>query len=114
MNHTQARHCQQLKQTDSRYPTPETDPPRTTEVMEKIEQIQVIAFDADDTLWVNETFFREAESLFCDLLSGYLPADEAFQILYETEMKNLPLYGYGIKPFTLSLIEAAVRISQGK
>ena len=82
--------------------------------MQKLEQIQVIAFDADDTLWVNETFFRDAESLFCDLLSGYLPAAEAFQILYETEMKNLPLYGYGIKPFTLSLIEAAVRISQGK
>ena len=81
--------------------------------MEKLHQIEVIAFDADDTLWVNENFFREAETHFCELLTDFLPAEESFAILYETEMKNLPLYGYGIKPFTLSLIEAALRISKG-
>lgn len=81
--------------------------------MEKLHQIKAIAFDADDTLWVNENFFREAEAQFCELLIDFLPAEESFEVLYETEIKNLPLYGYGIKPFTLSLIEAALTISKG-
>lgn len=76
-------------------------------------KIKVIAFDADDTLWVNETLFRQAERDFCVLLSDFLPADECNRMLYEMEMKNLPLYGYGIKPFTLSLIEAAITFSNG-
>ncbi|MFL1895171.1 HAD family hydrolase [Aquimarina sp. 2-A2] len=74
-------------------------------------EIKVIAFDADDTLWVNEPLFRKAEDEFCELLQAYLPKDEANKLLFEVEMKNLPLYGYGIKPFTLSLIEAAIEIS---
>ncbi len=78
-----------------------------------ISQIKVIAFDADDTLWVNETFFRKAEEEFCLLLQEYMPKEEANALLFEIEMKNLPLYGYGIKPFTLSLIEAAITISKG-
>jgi putative hydrolase of the HAD superfamily len=82
--------------------------------MQELTGIQVIAFDADDTLWVNETWFREAEEHFCELLADYMPADEAFRIVHETEMQNLPLYGYGIKPFTLSLIEAAIRVSGGQ
>lgn len=81
--------------------------------MEKLNQIEVIAFDADDTLWVNEPFFRDAETRFCELLSDFLSPKESFAVLYETEMQNLPLYGYGIKPFILSLIEAAFRISEG-
>jgi len=76
--------------------------------------IKVIAFDADDTLWVNETFFRKAEEEFCELLEQYLPKEEANKLLFEVEMQNLPLYGYGIKPFTLSLIEAAIKITNGK
>ena len=79
-----------------------------------IENIKVIAFDADDTLWVNETFFRAAEEEFCDLLEEYMPKDEANKLLFDVEMRNLPLYGYGIKPFTLSLIEAAIEVSKGK
>ncbi len=75
--------------------------------------IKAIAFDADDTLWVNETFFRDAERNFCELLSDYLSEAELNKILFEVEMKNLPLYGYGIKPFTLSLIEAAIKVSNG-
>lgn len=75
--------------------------------------IQVIAFDADDTLWVNETYFRDAEDQFCALLQEYLPYDECQKRLYEMEMRNLPLYGYGIKPFGLSLIEAAIEITEG-
>ncbi|EZH75806.1 HAD family hydrolase [Aquimarina atlantica] len=78
-----------------------------------LEKIKVIAFDADDTLWVNETFFRKAEEEFCALLEEYLPKEEANKLLFDVEMQNLPLYGYGIKPFTLSLIEAAIKISNG-
>ncbi len=79
-----------------------------------LSSIKVIAFDADDTLWVNETFFRKAEEEFCELLKEYMPKEEANTLLFDVEMKNLPLYGYGIKPFTLSLIEAAITISNGK
>ena len=75
--------------------------------------IKVIAFDADDTLWVNEPFFRKAEEELCELLSEYLPKEEANKFLFDIEMQNLDLYGYGIKPFTLSLIEAAIKISKG-
>jgi putative hydrolase of the HAD superfamily len=74
--------------------------------------IKVIAFDADDTLWVNEPYFRTAEKAFCELLKEYVPEEECNQLLYKFEMQNLPLYGYGIKPFVLSLIEAAITISK--
>lgn len=76
--------------------------------------IKAIAFDADDTLWVNEPFFRKAEQEFCKLMEDYLPEAECNRLLFEMEMQNLPLYGYGIKPFTLSLIEAAIKYSEGR
>lgn len=78
-----------------------------------LSRIKVIAFDADDTLWANETLFREAEREFCVLMQDYLPEEKCNALLFEIEMKNLPLYGYGIKPFTLSLIEAAIKFSNG-
>ncbi|WP_103068103.1 HAD family hydrolase [Aquimarina sediminis] len=78
-----------------------------------LKKIKVIAFDADDTLWVNETFFRKAEEEFCILLQEYMSKEEANKLLFDVEMQNLPLYGYGIKPFTLSLIEAAILVSNG-
>ena len=74
--------------------------------------IKVIAFDADDTLCVNEPFFRDAENEFCKLLKNYISKEDCKQLLFEVEIKNLPLYGYGIKPFTLSLIEAAIALSK--
>ena len=74
--------------------------------------IKVIAFDADDTLWVNEPFFRDAENEFCKLLKNYISKEDCKQLLFEVEIKNLPLYGYGIKPFTLSLIESAIALSK--
>lgn len=77
-------------------------------------KIEVIAFDADDTLWENETLFRNAEKHLCELLKDYMPATDCNELLYKIEMKNLPLYGYGIKPFILSLIEAAIEITNGK
>ena len=73
--------------------------------------VKVIAFDADDTIWVNEPYFRDAEKEFCKLLKDHIPEEECNQLLYKFEMQNLSLYGYGIKPFTLSLIEAAISIS---
>lgn len=73
--------------------------------------IKVIAFDADDTLWVNEPYFHEAERKFCELLEDYLPHHSVSQELFKTEMQNLSLYGYGIKGFMLSMIETALRIS---
>ena len=76
--------------------------------------IKVIAFDADDTLWVNEPYFRTTEKAFCELLKEYVPEEECNELLYKFEMQNLPLYGYGIKPFVLSLIEAAITISKKK
>lgn len=79
-----------------------------------LSNIKAIAFDADDTLWVNEPFFRNAEKEFCELMKDHLDEERCNQLLFEVEMQNLPLYGYGIKPFTLSLIEAAIRFSDGK
>lgn len=73
--------------------------------------LKVIAFDADDTLWVNEPYFRETEEKFAGLLEAYLPHHTVMQELYKTEIQNIPLYGYGIKGFVLSMIETAMRIS---
>lgn len=73
--------------------------------------IKVVAFDADDTLWVNEPFFRKTEEKFCQLLSEYLPLHELERELLNIEIGNLALYGYGIKGFTLSMIETALKIS---
>lgn len=73
--------------------------------------IKTIAFDADDTLWVNEPYFQEAEKQFCMLLENYLPQHSVSQELFKTEMKNLHLYGYGVKGFVLCMIETASRIS---
>ena len=81
---------------------------------ENYSEIRVIGFDADDTLWVNETFFREAEDQFCKMLSSYETENKLRQILLSTELKNLDLYGYGIKGFILSLIEAAGEVSDHK
>lgn len=73
--------------------------------------ITTIAFDADDTLWENEPFFLAAENQFCALLEDFLPQHSIVQELYKTEIKNLPLYGYGIKGFVLSMIETAINIT---
>jgi putative hydrolase of the HAD superfamily len=73
--------------------------------------IKIIAFDADDTLWDNEAYFLETEKKFCVLLADYLPEHTLSRELLQTEVKNLGLYGYGIKGFILSMIETAMRVS---
>ncbi len=77
-----------------------------------LDGIKVIAFDADDTLWVNEPFFQEIEKSFCELLQEYGTQKEISKELFRTEMQNLEIYGYGAKGFTLSLLETALRISK--
>jgi putative hydrolase of the HAD superfamily len=76
--------------------------------------IEVIAFDADDTLWVNETYFREAEQQFAKLLANYETENKIDQELFKKEMENLDLYGYGVKGFVLSMVESALEISNYK
>tara|TARA_R110002124_G_scaffold88041_1_gene226236 strand:+ start:6196 stop:6885 length:690 start_codon:yes stop_codon:yes gene_type:complete len=79
-----------------------------------MKQIKVIAFDADDTLWVNETYFREAEQQFAKLLAAYETENKIDQELFKMEIKNLPLYGYGVKGFMLSMVESALELSNYK
>jgi len=71
----------------------------------------IIGFDADDTLWINQPNYDEIEDEYCKLLSSYLPTEEVSKELYNTEMQNISFYGYGAKSFTLSMIETAIRIT---
>ena len=78
---------------------------------QNFKNIKVIGFDADDTLWVNETYFRDAEQEFAKLLSQFETPNKIDQELFKMEMQNLPLYGYGVKGFVLSMVEMAVELS---
>lgn len=73
--------------------------------------IKVIAFDADDTLWVNEPYFQNTEKKFCALLEEFLPQHTLSRELLKIEIENLALYGYGIKGYILSMIEAALKVT---
>ncbi|MDH6355755.1 putative hydrolase of the HAD superfamily [Dysgonomonas sp. PH5-45] len=77
-------------------------------------KIELVAFDADDTLWVNETHFYEFEAKFCTLIEKYLPSSQASKYLFETEMKNLHLYGYGVKGMMLCMIELICKVVDAK
>lgn len=79
-----------------------------------IKNLKVIAFDADDTLWDNEPFFQQVERDMCAILSPYADAETVSKSLFETEMGNMADYGYGAVAFTLSLVENACKVSQGK
>jgi putative hydrolase of the HAD superfamily len=74
----------------------------------------LIAFDADDTLWHNEPLYSDAQDKLAEILSVYADHDTVAQRLFETEMGNLEYYGYGVKSFTLSMIETAIKISDRK
>ncbi|WP_348769199.1 HAD family hydrolase [Tenacibaculum sp. 190524A05c] len=76
--------------------------------------IKVIAFDADDTLWVNETYFRYAENEFAKLLNDYETENKIHQELFKKEIENLKHYGYGVKGFMLSMIECALELSNNQ
>lgn len=72
---------------------------------------KTIAFDADDTLWHNEPYFDEAQAKFCELFQDFASKQEILQLILNHQVKNLPLYGFGIKAFTLSMIESALELT---
>jgi len=76
--------------------------------------IETIAFDADDTLWDNESRYQAGKQRFTLLLQEFCSPEEAGQRLDETEMRNVSLFGYGVKSFALSMIETAIAISDGR
>jgi putative hydrolase of the HAD superfamily len=75
--------------------------------------LDLVAFDADDTLWHNLIHFDAAQLRFSEMFSNYMPAVEARDKLNTAEKQNIGLYGFGIKSFTLSMIETAIAISGG-
>lgn len=77
-------------------------------------QIRIIGFDADDTLWHNMNWFDAAEKDFFTLMEPWLDHKECAEELYKTEVGNMQDYGYGVKGFTLSMIETACRVSNGR
>ncbi len=72
---------------------------------------KTIAFDADDTLWHNEPYFDEAQERFCVLFQDYASHQEILGLILNHQVNNLPLYGFGIKAFTLSMIETALELT---
>lgn len=77
-------------------------------------RFDLIAFDADDTLWHNERLYANAQHRFKELLAQYHSPEWIDERLYNTEMRNLPHFGYGIKAFALSMIETAVELTEGR
>lgn len=77
-------------------------------------QLKVIAFDADDTLWQNETYYRLTEARFTALLADYADPDHLSDRLLEAERINIAYYGYGIKGFTLSMIQTALEVTENR
>jgi putative hydrolase of the HAD superfamily len=84
------------------------------QVMANMSRFEVIAFDADDTLWHNERLYTSAQAKFKTLLAHYHSPEWIDKRLYEAEMRNLPHFGYGIKAFALSMIETAVELTEGR
>jgi putative hydrolase of the HAD superfamily len=76
--------------------------------------ITTIGFDADDTLWHNETFFQLTQSRFADLLAGYTDPATLHDRLIAAERRNLGHYGYGVKGFVLSMVETAIDVTDAR
>ncbi|HEV7721430.1 MAG TPA: HAD family hydrolase [Iamia sp.] len=75
----------------------------------------MVGIDADDTLWHNETYFADAQATFVQILAPWTPEGEDVLALHDaTERANLELFGYGIKGFTLSMVETAIEVSRGE
>jgi putative hydrolase of the HAD superfamily len=77
-------------------------------------QLSAIGFDADDTLWQNEEFYRLTERRFTALLADYAEPGHLSDRLLEAERRNIKAYGFGIKGFTLSMIETAIEVTEGR
>ena len=76
--------------------------------------VRVVGFDGDDTLWHSETRFHVTQGEFRDLLKRHVPDADVDRRLAEMEMKNLSIYGYGVKSFTLSMLETAIELTEGR
>lgn len=76
--------------------------------------LTTIGFDADDTLWQNEAFFRLTQARFVALLADYADHDHLHERLLEAERRNLGHYGFGVKGFVLSMIETAIEVTEGR
>jgi len=74
--------------------------------------IDTVAFDADDTLWHNEHLFQDTQKALEAIVGRYRPGEDIHDALFAVEMRNLALFGYGIKGFTLSMVEAAVQLTE--
>jgi putative hydrolase of the HAD superfamily len=74
----------------------------------------VLAFDGDDTLWHNESRFHLTQTALRDLVRSHVPDADVDNHLFEVEMRNLSLYGYGVKAFTLSMLETAIQLTDGR
>ena len=72
-----------------------------------------IFFDADDTLWENEQFFRDAEAQFAELLSDYTSPEGVQQMLWQKQEDNIPLFGYGSKTYMIGMTDAAMELCRG-
>ncbi|WP_320175307.1 HAD family hydrolase [Maridesulfovibrio sp.] len=70
-------------------------------------KVRAVAFDADDTLWVNEPFFDRAKAEIAEMMSVYIAPEKFTQILEKTQSRNVAVFGYGVKCFVISMIEAA-------
>lgn len=77
-------------------------------------KLTTIGFDADDTLWHNERFFRLTQAYFADLLADHAERDHLMDRLLAAEKRNIRHYGYGIKGFTLSMIETAIEVTDDR
>ena len=77
-------------------------------------KLTAIAFDADDTLWHNECHFKFTQNMFVTLLGDHAAPEHIHEKLHAAERKNLKFYGFGIKGFTLSMIETAIEVTGGK
>jgi len=77
-------------------------------------RFDLLAFDADDTLWQNERLYAAVQVKFVELLARYHPEEWIREQLYQTETRNLEQFGYGVKAFALSLIETAVELTEGR
>jgi putative hydrolase of the HAD superfamily len=76
--------------------------------------VRVLGFDGDDTLWHSETRFHVTQGEFRELLKRHVPDADIDTRLAETEMNNLSIYGYGVKSFTLSMLETAMELTERK
>lgn len=78
---------------------------------DELKRIRLLAIDADDTLWDNQSFFEAAQDQYCEILRPWADEQTVRNCLYKVECRNMPLTGYGTKAFTLSLIENAIEMT---